>query len=252
MATFKLQDFLSRVRSEDLARPNRYEIELVPPAGLSSYGSIARTINLYCESSSLPSQNISTKAHRIYGPAHLRPFSSEFGGEGMQMVFYLDQPMNIKGFFDAWMFSIIDPNTFNVAYQRNYVTNIRIKQLNNKNDETYSVTLIDAFPRSTNLLDLNAASNNTPHKLGVTFSYRYWKPEHALTSRFNNPDLTSLAPDRPLNISRVPANPQATKNAIIPQTTSYPPAQINAPAIITGAANQEVGGGTINALGVSP
>jgi hypothetical protein len=43
-----------------------------------------------------------------------------------------------------------------------------------ENDKSYSVTLIDAYPVSVNQLDLDW-SNDSYHKLTVTFAYTKWK-----------------------------------------------------------------------------
>jgi hypothetical protein len=51
---------------------------------------------------------------------------------------------------------------------------LTINQYDVKNELTYSLNLIDAFPISVNQLDLDW-SNEGFHKLTVVFAYRYWQ-----------------------------------------------------------------------------
>jgi hypothetical protein len=167
-STFKLADFISEVKSRGLSKPNRFEVEF------ARMNSDSKLVSLFCEISNLPGISINTKGLRIYGPAYQRPVSAEFGGEAINMTFYVDSDFHVKKYFDDWIFKVVNPNSFNVQYEDNYKSDITIRQLNEKNQITYQVKLIDAFPRAINMMDLNMASDNQVHKLNVTFSYRKW------------------------------------------------------------------------------
>ena len=193
MSTFNLIEFTSKVINAGLASPNRFEVQIVPPTSLSGYYDQGRTISLFCEISNLPGMSITTKGHRIYGAAYQRPVSAEFGGEAITMTFYVDREMDVKAFFDAWLFKIVNPYSFNVAYQEDYVSQIKITQLDQSDKETYSVYLEDAFPRAITMMDLNMSATNQAHKLSVTFAYRRWIPEH--TSYENNTAALKFAPN---------------------------------------------------------
>jgi hypothetical protein len=194
MANFSISNFISEVNSRGLARPNRFEVFILPPSGLGAFVGSGRLVSLLCESASLPAMSVSTKPFRIYGASYQRPVSSEFNGDGITLSFYIDNKMEVKSFFDAWMFKVVNPNSFNVSYQPEYVSQIKIAQLDEQNNESYSVYLEDAFPRAVNMLDLNMGSTNQVHKLNVTFAYRRWFPESELLNRINfNPNLSDFA-----------------------------------------------------------
>ena len=193
MSNFSISNFISEVNSRGLARPSRFEVFILPPPGLGSLTGSGRFVSLMCESASLPAMTVSTKPFRIYGASYQRPISSDFNGDGITLSFYIDNQMEVKSFFDAWMFKIVNPNSFNVSYQKDYVSQIKISQLDEKNNEKYSVYLEDAFPRAINVLDLNMGLTNQVHKLNITFAYRRWFPESDFLSRINfNPDLSDL------------------------------------------------------------
>ena len=193
MSNFNISNFISEVNTRGLARPSRFEVFILPPPGLGSLTGSGRFVSLMCESASLPAMTVSTKPFRIYGANYQRPVSSDFNGDGITLSFYIDNQMEVKSFFDAWMFKIVNPNSFNVSYQKEYVSQIKISQLDEQNNETYSVYLEDAFPRAVNMLDLNMGLINQVHKLNITFAYRRWFPESDFLNRLNfNPTLSDF------------------------------------------------------------
>ena len=96
-----------------------------------------RRVCLLCETTNLPALNISVKNQRIFGPAYQRPVTSEYGGEGLSFTFHVDREMTVKRLFDAWMQTIVNPETFTVAFPESYVCDITINQLDEFNNITY-------------------------------------------------------------------------------------------------------------------
>lgn len=191
-ANFNLEKFTSTIFRESLARTNRFEILIAPPLALRNfrYGEL---VSLMVEQASIPLLNIATKPFKIFGPSYQRPMFSEYGGEGISFTFHVDASMEVRKFFEDWMHSIVDPYDFTVGYIEDYATKILIRQLDEQENITYEVELIDAFPRNINLMELNNSSTNQTHRLNVLFAYRYWK----------RPDLNN-----PVDIQRVVNTPQ--------------------------------------------
>jgi len=175
-SSFNLSLFLSAIREDSLARVNRFEVMIPSPTGMSDVNrSYADFTSLYCEMASLPPDNISTKSFKIFGPTYQRPFGAEYGGEGISLTFHVDRDMNVKKFFDDWTSVVVDPDSGLVNYQENYTSTITLKQLDEQENITYELELYEAFPRSSNLLELNNSAQNQTHRLNVLFAYRYWK-----------------------------------------------------------------------------
>jgi len=190
---FNLSNFISVVKAKGLAKVNRFEVQINPPPALQKFTDDGRLVTLFCEISNLPGIAVTTKGQRIYGPAYQKPVSLEYGGEAISMTFYVDTKFATKAFFDAWIFSIINPNSFNAQYQfknnrPENTADIIIKQLDDKDNETYTIKLIDAFPKAINMMDLNMGALNQTHKLIVTFGYRKWVPT---SSSYNYDTLTT-------------------------------------------------------------
>lgn len=178
MSNFNIDNFITEINRSGISRSNRFEVQILPPTSLQSFTNESRLVSLFCDITNLPGMSIATKGLKLYGPAYQRPISSEFNGEAINMTFYLDRGMNVKAFFDAWMFKTVNPNSFNVSYANDYVSQIKITQLDEKNVEQYSIYLEDAFPRAMSLVDLSAGSVNQASKLNMTFAYRRWFSEH--------------------------------------------------------------------------
>lgn len=173
-ANFNLTRFLATIGSESFARTNRFEVLIPPPPGLRNfrYGEL---VSLYVEQASIPLLNIATKQFKIFGPTYQRPVFSEYGGEGISLTFHVDSSMVVRKFFEDWMHVVVDPNTFEVSYQSEYTTKILIRQLDEQDNITHQVELLEAFPRNMNLMELNNASTNQTHRLNILFAYRYWR-----------------------------------------------------------------------------
>lgn len=161
--TAKINDFLSEIKKRDLARPNRFVVEI----GGDYF------ISLMASAAVLPPIMLNVRSLKYFGPSYQRPISNEYGGDGISVTFNVDQDMGVKRYFDAWTQSVVSLQG-GVNYQDQYVRPVLIKQLNNQDNEVYKIKLIDAFPRSVNMMQLNQASQNQTHTLDVLFAYRYW------------------------------------------------------------------------------
>lgn len=172
-AQFNLENFKAKVLGEGLARTNRFEVFIVPPPGLTGYDK--EKISMYCEVSNFPPLSLSVRPLRIFGPNFQRPVTSDYGGDGLSMIFHVDRTMQVKSFFDDWIQYIVGNTDWTVLYPENYLTNIFIRQLDEQNNVTYEIKLNEAFPRSMNIMELNNSAQNQTHRLNVIFAYRYWE-----------------------------------------------------------------------------
>jgi hypothetical protein len=182
MSNFSLAKFTTAIKDTGISRPSRFEIVIGQPVASDTAQqnnfAYAYNASLMCEMSQLPGISINTKQFRIQGPAYQRPVGMEFNGDSIAMTFYVDKDLKIKKFFENWVYSIVNPNSFNVKYQQEYVVPIKIFQLNEKDVRTYTVSLIDAFPKAIGQLDLNSGASNQIHRLTVIFTYRQWMVEY--------------------------------------------------------------------------
>ena len=175
-SNFSIEDFRSAIFKDSLARTNRFEVLITTaPKAYKFKENSNWNLSLYCEMASLPPINISTKSFKIFGPTYQRPFGAEYGGEGISLTFHVDRDMKVKTFFDDWTSLVVDPVSGMVGWQDEYITDLYIRQLDEQENVTYEIKLIEAFPRSVNLLELNNSAQNQTHRLNVLFGYRTWE-----------------------------------------------------------------------------
>jgi len=154
----------------DLARPNRFDVTIVPPAILKSNMQI-ELLSGRCEIAQLPGRHLSTIEQKTYGPFEKFPYHTTY--TDIDLTFIVDGNMVEKYFFDSWIDYINPTNDFNIAYKGDYITDILISQYDITNQLSYQVKLVDAYPIGINQMDLDW-SNDGYHKLSVTFAYTYW------------------------------------------------------------------------------
>ena len=188
-SNFNLENFKTQVLGKGLSRTNRFEVIILPPLSLEKYQ--AEIASLLADATNLPPINMEIQSQKIFGPRYYRPKSYEMGGDGLIINFLVDRDMVAKRFFEDWIDLVIEPETYLVKYQNNYLGRIELKQLDEKEEITYNVTLIDVFPRSMNIMELNNSSNGNFHRLAITFTYRRWtsKPIGAKS------DVRTIAPN---------------------------------------------------------
>lgn len=166
-----INDFKSSF-NQDLARTSRFDVNIPVPLTLIPYVSSAKNLTYRCEAAQLPGRTFATTEQKTYGPIEKYPYLTTF--TDIDLSFIVDDDMNQKVLFDAWMNYINPQYNNNFRFKSDYATVITVNQYDVTNQKTYSVNLYDAYPISMNQLDLNWGTDGN-HKLNVTFAYTYWK-----------------------------------------------------------------------------
>lgn len=166
-----INEFKSSFR-KDLARPNRFDVNINIPLVMIPYVSSAKSLNYRCENANLPGRTLATTEQKTYGPIEKYPYLNTYND--IDLTFLVDDDMSQKVFFDAWLNYINPLYNNNFRYKGDYATIVTINQYDVSNQLTYSVNLYDAYPVSMNQMDLDWAGDGI-HKLNVTFAYTYWQ-----------------------------------------------------------------------------
>ena len=167
------------------SRPSRYEVILVPPAGTNSNlvssqmqefrgDDTIKQTSLACESISFPGRNIdTTEDTNIYGP--VRNIATGFSYADITATYRCSRDMRENRYFETWQKLSYNPATWSMQYYEDYVGAVQIFQLDDNDERTYGVELIEAFPKTIEAQQLDYSSTDQINKLNVTFSYRWWK-----------------------------------------------------------------------------
>ena len=191
--------FESYVReAEGFARKARYYAEFQLPRGISdqtlgnaeetmgfatdsdnrnTQNTNGRRVRAFCNAINMPDREIIMKEVKHNGPA--RNIAYDFKSGDVNATFFADKFLRERTYFELWQKSAFSTANFNYNYYNDYVTNLNIFQLGQyasrqeRDDVTYGVQLIDAFPKTISAVDYSAEAN-TVQTFSVTFSFRYW------------------------------------------------------------------------------
>jgi len=157
-----INEFISKVKGEGLARTNRYMVEFNNING--HFIKNGRSLMLYCDSATIPGMNISSTAVRTYGDIWEMPYERTF--EPATFTFYVDSKFEIKNTLEQWMDMVINPTNRTIGYLKDYEADITISVLNvNESDyttktndvipsEPYKIKLYHAYPKSLSPISL--------------------------------------------------------------------------------------------------
>ena len=83
----------------------------------------------------------------------------------------------MKKYFEKWFNQIFDRKTMTMKYRSQYVTDVVIQQLNQKDNAVYTCTLKNAYPTSIASYEVTNAGENQWQKVSITLAYEDWSEE---------------------------------------------------------------------------
>lgn len=180
-----LNQAIAHYHSDDgLAKTNRWEILISPPSGSSlrnPFGPIIRantgagiteSLGLMCESFAFPGRNLeSSPDTNIFGPEREIVNGYSFGD--ISSTWRLSSDMRERQFFDTWQRLAYNPNDFTIGYYHDYVGEIRIFQLDEKDKRRFGIKLLEVFPKTVDQMTTTQGAGDL-QRVNVTWAYRYW------------------------------------------------------------------------------
>tara|TARA_B100000902_G_scaffold330550_1_gene327558 strand:+ start:94 stop:1065 length:972 start_codon:yes stop_codon:yes gene_type:complete len=136
-----------------------------------------RRVRAFCSAIQMPDREIITKEVKHNGPA--RKVAYDFKSGDISATFYADKFMRERSYFELWQKAAFSTANFNYNFYNDYVTPLNIFQLGQfasrqeRDDVTYGVQLLDAFPKTISAVDYSAEANSV-QTFTVTFTFRYW------------------------------------------------------------------------------
>ena len=175
MAHFNFENLVSKISEYGVARPNRFEAEVLFPAAVqSAFAGSSEAVSVKVKSLTMPGRNISTTTNdTIYGPTHEIAAGLTYADE-IKISFILSGYLNEKRRFDALQNYIYSPTSFNINYYDDYISTINIYQLNENGDRVYGCQLREVFPKSVNPIEYNNDTTSAILELQVGFAFREW------------------------------------------------------------------------------
>ena len=182
----KLNEFIQTVKSEGLARTNRFAFNFSLPqmllSGTNPYMENSRLSSMLVENVQLPGVNLNTIQNRTFGEFRETPYETMY--DNINVTFYVDRQMKIKHLFDAWILGVQGYDTSNPGngtgtrqfrYYKEYITDVTIWVYDTLGQSYYAVNLYECYPKTLSAITLDNNAKDIM-KLNVTFQYKYWRP----------------------------------------------------------------------------
>lgn len=192
--SFKLQEFISSVNNNGIARTHSFEVLISVPENLKSLlPNTKRLLTLRCQDIGMPELDLQVTQYyrKVIGPGEnrvtgLNPYKI------IPMEFIVDGDLNIRTFFENWMQYIVNYNDntaygtisydqlpYEIAYKNEYAGSIEIRvyakgMLKTGDDgemPTAIYTLYNAYPVNMGNVNLNWSNTDRPMILPIGFAY---------------------------------------------------------------------------------
>lgn len=167
-----LSEFINAVKSEGIAKTNRYKISFTKPKILNQNNELQRKLEMFCFQTQLPGVNISTFQSRTFGETREIPYERLF--DNVNFTFYVDRQMLIKTFFDSWVNGIQDTKTRAFNFYNDYITDITITVEDSEGNTTYGVKLFECYPKTVAPISLGYDQKDAM-QIQVSMNYKYWE-----------------------------------------------------------------------------
>ena len=170
-----------RYQFDQGARANRFEVSMqCPNLGFNIDG-------VRCSNAQLPGRQMTTLEASEYGPTRKMPVGIEMDGGEATFQFLCDTSFADRFLIQAWQDAIYaNDSTDSVttslqpyfSYYYDYVGEVRIAVLNQRDNESLIYTLHEAYPVSYSAMDLAYESVDEILKFEVTMAFRTFSTEY--------------------------------------------------------------------------
>jgi len=185
-----LENFISEIRKNDLARSNRFEVEFFSPVSSTTLG---QTISVLCEDAAIPGLLVPYSPIKIGNWTEPRVHGVEFFGDNATFTFYCDTKWNVRQYFEDWMFTAADPTSKEVGFYDQYVGSVIVHTLNRQDKIEKSWTLIEAVPRNISLTPVSQG-NESIARVSISLAYKLWQPGAlGVTNNISSPAISITA-----------------------------------------------------------
>ena len=163
-----IRDFINHIGAVDVARPNKYTVKILkPPVRRNRY------VEYMAESVSFPGQNLRASTDLLrYGPQREVAHAFTYGPFSMTFICTTGQPE--KKFFENWQDHMVNKESWEARFYEEYISNIELISLDRKEEDSYKVTVYEAYPKTINSQEYSYGANGAYQTVTIEFAFRWW------------------------------------------------------------------------------
>jgi hypothetical protein len=147
------------------ARPTRFSFII---AGLLAITN--ERLNRNCMTLSLPGRSVASQPVKIYGPPREFVYEANYQNE-FTMVLRVGEDMLEREIFERWMNSSVSLRSSDLSYPDDYMTSMRIYQLDKTDNYVYCLELYNVFCKSMSPIDLGTDLSDQIETVSITLGY---------------------------------------------------------------------------------
>jgi hypothetical protein len=182
--------FMSEIRRRQLARSERFEVQVSFPPSMSGEGKSDRELvsdfSIYCEEVQIPGMVLTNKEFNLGPWTHYRNNNIGFLGNEINLTFYCDVDWRLREQFERWMAHCVDPTSKQVAYPADTWGRVTIASLDMKDRYRKAWVLHEVTPKVLNLIPLSMGNSGIA-RATLIVSAAYWEST-AITVGIGKPD----------------------------------------------------------------
>jgi hypothetical protein len=127
-------------------------------------------LNRNCQTISLPGRSLMSQAAKIYGSPRDQVYEVNYPNE-LQITFRVGDDMLERDFFERWMNTAMSHHTHDVNYPEDYMTTMKIYQLDRADNYVYCSELYNVFAKSIGDIELSTDSSDQIETINITLGY---------------------------------------------------------------------------------
>ena len=167
-----LNTFLATLAYSDVARKNRYRVEITD-SPIDMDVPLYERMTLMCEAIEFPGRNFMSQPDLLrYGPP--REMATGVTYAPINATFICSPNMIEKRFFEAWQEVAIDMDSWEPRFYKDYTGGLKIWQLDRHDKPTYKIELFEVYPKTITAQDLGYGTNGAYHTVVVELIYHHW------------------------------------------------------------------------------
>jgi hypothetical protein len=200
--TFNIKNMLSEVGRSGIAHAGYFNVQMTLPLQIKDV--------VYPEGLSFRTDTVDMPGRALmaldnyydYGVTRNIPYAAQHQEVGISII--LSEDMREKELFDKWQDLIVGgyrnevgpiSSRYDVGYYDEYVSTINISRFRPEGQQVYSISLVEAYPRTISALPMSWDSIEAL-RINIQFSYRYYKVNIAT----NAGPQAKIAPVGPLKV----------------------------------------------------
>jgi hypothetical protein len=172
--TLNLKDFRNKI--SDIARPNRFEVQIIPPAMYSWDETQIEMLSWLAETAQIPPRTQGEVKIKFHGMELSLP--GDYEKEPLTIGFINSYGWEGKLLFDQWfemIQTISDVNNRESSFVTLYGAEVKVNQLGRtEKDILASYLFYDVFPTNISAIELNMGEYDSIEKFTVTFAYSHF------------------------------------------------------------------------------